>query len=259
MVVATGPAPAGDLEPSGWDGLDMAAYLPAVFPDSDGDLRPGGDDTYVAIGTTLPLYLEGEVPVELAAQGLVEGWNAVTLDIDTGDFVAVVSPSAIPVAFNLEGDTTLTVGGTSTATDARFALVSLPLLDGTWVAPLVDTTLGDTWSVDLADEPPSDHFSDIGSASAAIEFPAAYTDADGSESVSENDALAGGPCIGGVTVAAAWFAGPTDLESAIAMVRMEVATGWQLIGEDDTTTYGFSVRDPADASSIVLDPACTLE
>ncbi len=138
---------------------------------------------------------------------------------------------------------------------------------GTWVADcwrlwavaayLYDAPIVAEWSIPFDGAPPADHLQEIEwlAGSGAMELPVAYDDVDGSGLFGGGDSAMWAACYGGLPVAAIWWAGPTDLLTAVTMSMRSTPAGWFALTVGDG---GGSVLDEVQATSLAIDEACTL-
>lgn len=266
-IVLHVPDPTGDqlleLDPAAYPGTYVAWYLPAVHDDADGDGAHGADETYLAHGTVLPLYVGGTLPDDLAAWGLVAGWNA--LELGAQGATGIHDVDAIPLAVNLRPRETFTLAGDladiETADDLRLTLVPGAVDQG--VSPdrwLYDEALDGAWTIDVSGAPPEDHYANDGGSglAATYEIPASYWDYDGSGGISAGDETAWAACFGDAAAALVWVAPPTTLEGAFAATVYGLGAGWSAMAwwPDDTS----AILDDADAQALEIGSGnCTLD
>jgi hypothetical protein len=216
-------------------GMKIAAYVPALHVDSDRDGTYTAGETYVGVGLAWPVYVSGPVPSELAAFGIVEGWNGMEFTSD-GSPPILHDLAALPIATNLAEHTSITVGGSyaaSTGSDSeRVALIpgALPEAPG---SAIYDEVLSNPWTITLDGAPPADHFSELdGIGNAALEMPLAYTDVDASAGLSEGDTPIAYACWETIPVGLLYVPGVTDLVKAVSWTQYGLGAGWMAVPFD---------------------------
>jgi hypothetical protein len=238
-----------EIDPDTYPGTYAAFYLPAVFADDGDATHDATDESFVAVGDTYALWLEGTLPADFAALGLQLGWNAVRQP--TGGAPPGVEPlDAIPLPLNLLPGS-LTVGGSSDGVeDANLALLPWVVLDGGAVASFLfdqDAPIGaDGWSITVDGAPPTEHFAPEEPGQLvryALEAPLAYLDTDAVAGLSNDDTPVGFGCDDGRTVLLMWLEPPTSVRSAWAIHAYGYTVGWQALSFDGDA--GVPVEDPS--------------
>jgi len=230
--VPFGVPPEGELQevdPTNAPGMKIAAYVPALHGDLDGDVMLSEGETYSGVGLAWPVFVSGPVPADLAAFGIVEGWNGMEFTVDNGPPV-MHDITALPVETTIAERLSITIGGSYDAYSGNAAerVAVVPGASSTTVTePLYDGALSDPWTVTLDGAPPADHFGDLeGFGNAALELPIAYLDADATESVSEGDSPIAYACWNTFPVALLYVPGLTDLVTAVSWTQYGLGTGW---------------------------------
>ena len=226
-----------EVDPTNAPGMKIAAYVPALHADLDGDVMHSAGETYTGVGLAWPVYVSGPVPEDLAAFGIVEGWNGMEFKSD-GSPPAMNDITALPLSTNLTERTSITIGGSyaaSTGSDAeRVALIpgALPSSPDT---VLYDGVLGDPWTISVDGAPPADHFTEMdGVGNAALELPLAYSDVDGSVSLTDGDAPIAYACWDSLPVGLLYVPGITDLVTAVSWTQYGLGAGWMAVPFDDS-------------------------
>ena len=267
----TGPTFIEDMvtpDPGSWPDFRLAAYLPALHVDADGDGEQGAGEPFVGVGLAWPTYAEN-VPTELAMAGVVEGWNALQLDMETDDF-SLHDSSAIPLEAGLwpVEDVTLggRYGGDLPAEAQGLAVVPRVAFECAPITALLhdETPLPTTWEIELNELPPTDHFiqdDEMGMAM-AIEMPMSYIDQDGSGGLSDGDAPAFLACSDEQPAMAIYIQPPEEQVTAYYMQAFYgvygLNTGWWAGSVDPITDEPISMSREA-LQNLVMDDSCTLE
>jgi hypothetical protein len=268
---APGTPPADHL----WEaapGFDVAMYVPVLFEDLDGDAERDPGEVIVGLGRTWPTWAAGAIPQDMAAAGVVEGWNAIEMDLENAGAFEVRDVMAIPLAASLWPVVSLQLGGSYIgdlpAAAQRLAVVPAPALEGNPVNSLLyDQAFSDPWALTISGEPPLDHqsYDPQSGLSMAWEVPLTYADADGSGGISEGDQPLYLVCTDDHTVVIYWIGAATTFEHAWTFEY-----GWSSFGghpgyfaaaldpdagDDDPPIY----IDPADLLALEISGACSLE
>lgn len=238
-------------------GLTGALYAAALHidVDDDGELH---DEPLRGAGRYFALYLDGPIPPDFAALGLVSGWNGVAF---TDDSVETVDALSIPLEASLVPVESITIGGTAAglgAADARLTFVPYVMFDGGSVdAYLADEPLDETWSLTVTGAPEADHWGPIEGfpEDAAMEFPIAYDDLDGSEGFTSADAPVAATCYDGTAVSLLYLDVPTDLQIGYLLTIYGIHVGWTALSVSDT---GPGVLDEDQAQELEITTSCTL-
>lgn len=259
--VSLGAPPASDLreaDPEQAPGMLVAAYMPALHVDLDGDGLLSGEETYVGAGPTWPMYVTGVIPAQYLGMGVVDGWNAMFV-FSGNEGPEFTDPMAIPLAANVAANLDLTLGGSFADDPDGMGLVLIPgtaFEGGGATSWLYDEPLTAAWSIPLSGEPPAEHFSAMeGVGWAAMELPIAYID-EGARGFGEGDIPTNAACFGGVPVGAIWFPGPTDLMVALQMGLTGMGSGWIAMTTGDVG--GGTVLTEEEAATLSIDDSCTL-
>lgn len=209
-------------------GLSIAAFVGALHED-DGDTRWEASEGWVAASTHWAVYVDGVVPPELLALGVVSGWNALRFE---GESFVVGDPGAMPIEVALTES--LLIGGTYDHTlnhDDRVIVLPATAFGGLPVASYLDDqalAADGTWSVSLEGEPPLDHYADIDNdgVQEAVEVPVAYVDNDGSLAYSSGDTVLAAACVGDKPVGGWWLGPPTDVVTLVGLQAQGLSLGW---------------------------------
>ncbi len=237
-------------------GLYIAYFLGGLHQD-DGDGKWDPDEEWYGVATTVTFYLDGVLPTEMIDAGYVAGWNALKIT-SSGNELGDPLAQPLPVLLNDE----LVLGGdhddTIAATDRVTTLSASAFSAGTVPAALDVTDVGDTWSLTLSGEPPSDHFADIDGdgREEAVELALAYTNVGGSYGFDVGtDTDRGFACLDGLPVVGWWFASSTDITELLYLNQAGVALGWNAIQITGSDT---AFLTPEDAQSLTLSTSCQL-
>ncbi len=224
VVPAPPEADLVEIDPENFPGSLVAAYVPALHRDLDGDGVRSGDEFFLGTSNVVALWVSGT-----PRDGLQPGWNALLLT--RGGDPLPTDRHAIPVSTNLEPALDGHLAGTApdALADARFALVSVreyvgdQVLDDVWGAPA-----SSPWAADVSGAPPDDHVTLLGNLgfTGALERLVAYDDLDGDGGYSPGDAVRAGACVDGEPVALLWAPEVPDLAFALTLVLHERAAGW---------------------------------
>jgi hypothetical protein len=255
-------------DPTNWPSFQAAAYLPALHVDHDGDGLQDSGEPYVGAGLAWPLYAVN-VPAELAMAGVVEGWNALQLDMESGDF-QLHDIDAIPLEAGLWPEESVTVAGRYAgdipASGMGLAAVPMNAFEGAPISSLLydEVPLPVSFEITLDEVPPYDHFmqdEEIG-LSMAIEMPLAYIDTDRSGGLSDGDLPAYMACHDRQPVMAIYIAQPEDLVTAYYMQAFYGAfglnTGWWAGSVDPHTDEPIALSRE-ELQNLVIDDSCSLE
>ncbi len=170
--------------PGDWPDFQVAAYLPSLY----------ADGAYTGVGMTWPVYALN-VPDELLMAGVVEGWNALQMEMESGDF-ELHDIGAIPLEAGLVPVNSATVGGTY---DGDLPLEAQGLLLAPMMAfetGVLDEVLYDEapltreWEISVEGAPPAAHFAadEEAGLTLAPEIPLSYLDQDTSGDFTDGDA-----------------------------------------------------------------------
>jgi hypothetical protein len=218
-----------------------------------------GIRTVIGTGAEWLMFVRGQVPANLEAMGITEGWNAVV--VDWGGYWwppdQVLSLSNVNVPVNLKPNPSITLSGTvdpSVDPAARLAVLPGRLIQGDPVAALLhDGPLSDPWSVQLSGFPPEDHFVFVfQDARFTYELPVTYLDANASQTFDATEGPVDFTCYQGQV------AMPVYIHISIPDVAMWYASmgsnpaGWRVDLQGGTTL-------PADQyDDLVLGGGCAL-
>ena len=228
--------------------LHVAWYLPVLHQDLDGDAAWSAGEDFVGVGRSLPAWVEGEIPEELAAQGVVEGWNAFVLGEDDLP-AAVEDPLTVPLPANLVPVGTVTLGGTlASVAPEGLHLVAQPLGGLDVAAALFDLPLTDPWEIAVEGEPPADHVLALESWRYAHEQLLAELP-EGSGGEEPWYALA---CVDDLQASLEWLV-PLDLVTALGLLRDGFTAGWNAVGEPSDGGLPVAL-DEVQRRSITVDP-----
>ncbi len=220
-----------ELDAKAAPGLMTAFYVPALFTDTDGDGLRAGSEPWTGVGSTYVVYVEGTIPAEYSASGVVAGWNDFTF---TESGISSSPATAVPLATNLTPVDTLTFGGTWGASDLKTARYGLALLPGSVFTGgavesyVVDQVMTDPFTATVTGDPPLDHQQelDIPGSTGALEVPVAYFDITDDNVYASGDILAHGVCFDGSQVIVSWLAPPTSLGTAYTYAATGRVVGW---------------------------------
>ena len=265
LIVAVPDPDPDDLTPidAGNPSLVGAFYLPTLQRDDDSD--GSGDGAVTAAGLVWPLFLSGSIPSELRTLGLVEGWNAIEMDLTGGSEIPTLHEiTAIPLTVNLTLEASISIGGTYDAESPpakalSLAMAPLDVFDGGIPDALIyDDALAASWVIDISGPPPAEHISDedLG-ISAALEILLAYIDSNEDGELSDGDAPMYTACYAGNPVVAAYFEPPTDALYALSLALNGIVSGWQAYTIDESDT--FLPLSSAEQLSLYIDETCSFE
>jgi hypothetical protein len=266
-TIAGGTVAVEVADPTEDDLLEIGAGLygryaiPYAFADDDGDGEHDADEAIGAVGRVWPLYLSGSIPIEYAALGLVEGWNA--LYVTESEAPDLYDIEAIPLPTNLAPVLQAELAGTvafDVGADAQLALLPNVAFDGLPFGSLLyNQGLGAEWAIVVDGPPPDLHVTDLFGTGfdGALEVPVAWTDTDGDALPSGDEALLGPACLGAFTAALLWVAPPTDPLVAFYFASEGTPVGWSRVrttGED-----AFAALSDEEATSLVMGDGCDFE
>lgn len=242
-------------------GLYARYAIPYAYLDADGSGTHDEDEPIGAVGRVWAFYLTGAIPVEVAALGLVDGWNA--LWIEEGDRLPDLYPvDAIPLPTNLVPTLTATLSGTvggQFSGDAQLALIPSVAFDGLPFGSLLyNQGLEAEWATSVNGSPPIQHITDLfGSGlTGAVEVPVAWEDTDADGFPSGGEAVIGPACAGADVAALFWIEPPTNPVLAFGMVTDGFPLGWVPVRAN---AAGFEVLSEAEATSLVVGGGCSFE
>jgi hypothetical protein len=243
------------LDPEKYPDLFGAYYFSALWTD-DGDAVHEDDEVYVGFSPMTLVFLSGDIPADLAAWGLVEGWNAVELS----DPPVLGSVDAIPMPQSLVPNEALTVGGSYLGTDPveDMGLVVLPSVafDGSSVERLlVDTHMSDPWTISFEGAPPEDHLVESNGLLFAMEVVLGHQDLDGSGTFTAGDVAVYTSCKDGAAAIPFWIDPPTLFDAAWYFTWTGWNIGWSLTQDTDE---GPVPLDEAAYETLVIDGSCSL-
>lgn len=260
------PEPSADelleLDAEAYPGTMIAWYLPALHDDTDGDGAHSAGEVYTGLGTTLPVYLGGTLPPELASYGLALGWNALTV-VD-GEVAGLASLDAVPLEVNLLPRESWTIAGTlvdvELAADVRLTLFPGAVQYGQWVTELLyDEPLVGAWEIAVSGAPPDDHYVDDGSGLGATwELPISYVDNDASGGLSNGDEPAWPACHGEAVVQLVWLPPPASLQAAFVSTWWGVPVGWSALAWYPDSSVAALTEQEATAL-VIGSGSCSLE
>ncbi len=221
----------------------LAFFMPMVWDDANGNVVHDADERFRASSRIFGVYVDGALPAEIAALGLVLGWNALRLDTN-GGLPVPFNTANVPLPLNLDARSSLTIGGTleGFATDDDGIVVVPPEVFSTpGREPLASVDAASPWSLTLEGAPPADHMMDVdgtGALFAAVEVALSWQEADGNDGLTTYDALslACSRVDGQVRVVQlAWFGEVRDTRYATFLAWSDLYVGWNamLPGEGD--------------------------
>lgn len=224
VVPAPPEADLVEIDPENFPGSFVAAYVPALHQDLDGDGVRSGDEFFLGASAVVALWVTGT-----PRDGLDPGWNALLLT--RGGDPLPTDRHAIPVSTNLDPALDGHLAGTApdSLAAARFALVSVRELDGDRVlADVWDAPASDPWTADVSGPPPDDHVTLLGNLgfTGALERLIAYDDHDADGGYSSGDTVRAGACVDGEPVALLWAPEVPDLAFALTLVLHQRPAGW---------------------------------
>ncbi len=246
--------PPDDFFQASGGGLSVAVFVGALHED-DGDDRWEATEGWVAASTDWVAYLDGPVPPELLAMGLVSGWNALEFH---GESFVVGDTTAMPISVAL--NESLVIGGTYDHTithEDRVVALPATVFGGLPVTSVMDDVAvgaDGTWSVTLDGAPPADHYADVdgNGEQEAVELPVAYVDNDSSLAYSSGDRIVAAACVGDVPVGGWWLEPPVNIISLVSITAQGLTLGWVPVLLAD----GGGVVSEAEAASTVLSTDC---
>jgi hypothetical protein len=250
-----------EIDPEQFPGLTAAYYISAVHLDKDGDAEIDSDEQVVGVGTHFAVYLEN-VPADLVAFGLADGWNALAF-VEGQDFPDIGDVDALDLPLSLYPVDSISVGGTYGGShdlhQTRFATLAGPMFEGGAVDELlIDEAGAETWSWSISEAPPEDHFMDVDGQYAALELPMAYLDNDQSGGFTGGDSPTSVACYDGLPALLWYSPGTSDVLYAWYATSFGLNFGWQAILIDDSGEGGPAQLDETQRQSLAFDESCQL-
>jgi hypothetical protein len=262
-VTVAGPADDDlqEIDPGQFPDLMAAYYIAAVHLDTDADTEIDLEEQVVGVGSHFVVYLEN-VPADLQAFGLDEGWNALAF-VEGQDFPDIGDVEGVDLPLSLFPQDSVSIGGTYGGSydldSTRFAAVAGPMLEGGSVSELlVDEAGAESWSWSVEGAPPEDHFMDVDGSYAAIELPMAYLDNDESGSFTGGDTPTSVACKDGLPAVLWYSPGTSDVLYAWYASSFGLNFGWQALLIDDSEEGGPVFLDESDRQSLAFDESCQL-
>lgn len=240
----------------------LVMFAPMLWDDADGNLAHDEGEVYRASSATVVAFLAGTLPPDLAALGLMLGWNAFELR-QTGELPTVMPATAMQLPLNLDPREAFTFGGDVGGEADGWWLTVYPAttFSGGEAPPLHDAALTDPWSVELSGRPPESHmqpFDDTGAFRGALEIPVAWLDADDVAGLSEGD-VSMQPCYladdGPRQVQITWVEPISNPTYAMTFGFMGYNAGWLGLVADDRGEG--APMDEAIAASLSFSSDCT--
>jgi hypothetical protein len=256
-VTVDAPIPTTDELIQASDTLWYRYALPFAYGDANGDGNHGDGEAIDAVGRVWALYVTGEIPLEFAAAGVVDGWNAVYVEETASPDVYDIG--AIPLPVNLAPIPEATLSGSvlgEVGSDAQLVVIPFVAFEGLpYGALLYNQGLGATWSITLGGEPPEAHVSDVNGAGlyAAIEFPLGFNDTDGDGFPTDSE-LIGPACSGTDEGALLWFAPPTEPLLAWSFAVEGIQPGWHAVRTDEAVGFVFLTEE--ESTALVIGGDC---
>ena len=250
-------------------GLHIALYIPSMFEDADGDAQHGEGEIYVGISRHWPVWVDNDPPAEWADKGLVAGWNAIELDLESDGEFTTGDPLAIPIDADLWPNDSIEISGTYTGDTPvdtqRLTLISGVAMEGGPIVDLLyDDVLTDPWAIAVSGDAPASHQldqDDFG-LTMAWEYPFSYLDNDGTGGPSDGDLPLNSACLGLDYVVLYWMEAATSVETAFyfeyAWGEYGWTPGWFAGGISPTSKEQVPYAlEPEELSSLELSGACS--
>lgn len=218
-----------------------AVYVAAVTDGSGAD---------IGLSEWLAFYVDGTPGDDMAPFGVVAGWNALKV-VAQQDLPLVEAPVDLGLPFNLVTVDSVTVSGTWSGTvSAKYRLAVYPYT-GTGDM-LYDASLPESWRLTLTGRPVDSALADSNGVVIGGGTPFAYTDNDGSRTVSTGDGQAAlGVLDSGEAVGLVWVDPVSDVEGAFLLVLgLGGHVGW---GAYEAAS-GEKLRELDPAEEVQLDP-----
>ena len=237
------PEQLAEIDPENLPGLYAAFYIATVET----------DDGITQVAPTITVFLDGDIPPQL---GWDAGWNALEFTADE-ELPTNIGVDAIPVN-PLEGNDSITLGGTSSVDADRWLMVPSVMFEGLPVdAFLADEALGEAWSLTVSGPPPDDHF---GQEDFVFEVPLAYVDNNESGAFNDGDSPVSPACTpDGKTALLIYLPNPTDPLSAwYSTLEGQPTLGWVVLAAAENEADNELLSEEA-ASQLAFDGTCSLE
>lgn len=246
------------------DGTKGVLVLPFAFVDDDENGVHTPEEQYVAAGTQGAFLVVGEPGPDLAAKGLVTGWNAVAVDLATGELSLhapgldslTLAAQLIPVdRFVLEASWSESPAG------LRVALVPETVLDGIETGPIpFDQPVSGSVQVPIDGPPPDSHLQDYGADGTqyrdwryAVEHLIVYEDTDGSNTFGTTDTIVARACVDGVAAPLQHSTEPDRAFEALFLAGAQILPAWSMWLDLST---GPEYRRPDESGVVPLTRSC---
>ena len=263
--VALPDIPVDDLDSSP-DNPDFtyALYVAGAFHDEDADGAHDPSETWITAGSVVALYVDGVLPVELAALGIRSGWNALEGAVLTAENTLSVYPSdAVPMDLPAPVERATVSGAFLDAPPSEgilsvLAISNTVIQGGTTADWLYDAPMIEgEFTVTLDGRPPDDHFSEVDESGtlADVELLISYADARPT-GFDSGDAPLLPACFDGAPVVFYWFDSSPDIAVAFSFGVYGLGAGWSVLAT--TPEGGAVVLSEGDRSALTMSADCTL-
>lgn len=228
-----------EVDPEGHPGVTAAYFVPALHIDTDGDGLPSEGESYLGVGKTWLLYVNGSPSGIEDLPNALRGWNAMEVDLETGIAEATWDLDDLLIMATLWERPNVSLEGTwSEEVPRGTGLVFRSLVEaqgGAVELPVVaDQRAESPFRLPARGPPPDDHFADLKpGVPAAIEVGEAYTDVDGDGAFTANDIPLHGVCSEGTPMGLAYLPTVPSLLLAIKLVGIGNPAGWSAVSLEE--------------------------
>jgi hypothetical protein len=186
-----------------------------------------------------------------AGDGVPAGWSLVE-NLGEEDEAWLTVDSGVALDASLVAEPALTLAGGSAGDVSPFTHLRAAASEAAGEASALDTPITASWSVSFADAPPEAARLTDTLLDGAFLTVFTYEDVDGDEARTD-ETVEDRLCVGPRPAVVAWFAAPADLGGALALEKLGVRTGWELLSDGGD---GLVPTTEADRSSLTLTMSC---
>ena len=242
-----------EIDPDEAPGMRIGTYLPMLHIDEDGDGLHSGGESIVGVSMEWPVFIAGAIPPKLQAFGLVQGWNALVMDMASdSDLPTFLDPMDLSITADLFETESLSLAGVVetpfSSFDMRMTAVSIMSLKGGGpdAETLTDQVVDNPFTYSFDGPPPESHFISESKFDLrfAQELVLAYQDMDASGDFdSTKDRAVTTICHGRDPVIFMWVDPLTDPMGALWVGIMGIRAGWSAINTNSPGDFVMMLTD----------------